>query len=138
MKKIINSLFLLGMFVLPTFLLGQSDQPCTGGGAPNLSVGTTCSFTTASTVGFNLQTNANNGGTPSCDPFIISSDGWFSFTAPASGAVTISTQAGSITDGVMALYSGTCTPTNLTEIGCNDDANGTFMPEITAGSLTPG
>ena len=138
MLKIINHFCLFGILAFSNFLFGQSDTPCAGAGAPNLPVGTTCSFTTASTVGFNLQTNANNGGFPSCDPFIISPDGWFSFTAPASGGVTISTQAGSITDGVMALYSGSCTPTSLTEIGCNDDANGTFMPEITSGGLTPG
>lgn len=138
MKRIINPLCLLGIFILPGFLLGQSNTPCNGAGAPNLPVGTSCSFTTASTVGLSLQTNNNNGGTPSCDPFIGSADGWFAFTAPASGGVTISTQAGSITDGVMALYSGSCGPTNLTEIACNDDANGTFMPEITSGGLTPG
>ena len=62
-------------------------------------------------------------------------DGWFSFVVPASGAVTIKTTAGSISDGVMALYSADCAGT-YNELACDD--NGFGMPEINQTGLTPG
>jgi len=43
-------------------------------------------------------------------------DIWYKFTMPASGDVIILTNAGSITDMGMGVYSGSCS--NLTEIGC--------------------
>lgn len=136
MKALIKNLAVAGGVLCSSMAIGQSNTPCNGSGAPLINVGATCNFTTASTVGATQQTNANNGGTPSCGA--MGPDAWFTFVAPASGGVTIQTQAGSITDGVMALYSGTCGPVNLTELACNDDANGGLMPEITQGGLTPG
>ncbi len=134
MKRSIKIISLFALTVCFEFAFGQSDTPCGGGGTPNLPVNSSCSFTTASTNGLSLQTSPGNGGSPSCNS-ISSPDGWFRFTVPASGAVTITTQAGSITDGVMAVYSGPCpTPT---EVACNDDANG-LMPEISLSGLTPG
>lgn len=128
------SLFFIALCV--EFSFGQSDTPCGGSGAPSLPVAATCSYTTASTVGLTLQTTAANGGSPTCNT-ISSPDGWYSFTAPLSGGVTITTQAGTITDGAMAVYSGSCSPIGLTQIACNDDANG-LMPEIDLSNLTPG
>lgn len=127
------SMALLGAFSS----IGQSNTPCGGGGAPDITVNSSCSFTTATISGSDTeQTNGNNGGTPSCGS--MGEDVWFSFTAPASGQVQIQTQAGSITDAVMAVYSGTCgPPINLTELACNDDA-ATAMPELSVNSLTPG
>lgn len=112
------------------FSVGQTNTPC---GAPSIPVATTCTYTSGTTVGATQQTTANNGGTPTCGS--MGPDVWFSFVAPASGSVVIGTQAGSITDGVMALYNGPCTAP--TQIACNDDAVG-LMPQITNGSLTPG
>ncbi len=115
----------------------QSNSPCNGGGAPNLAVNATCSYTTGTTVGLTEQTNANNFGTPSCGS--MGEDGWYSFTAPASGSVTIDTQAGSITDLVMALYSATpCNNSSWAEIACDDDGGTGTMPTITQAGLTPG
>jgi hypothetical protein len=62
-------------------------------------------------------------------------DVWYQFTAPASGSVNIETQAGTINDGVMSLYSGSCG--SWTEVACSDDDNGS-MPLISASGLTPG
>lgn len=117
------------------FTFGQSNTPCTSGSisAPSIAVGASCSFTSGTTAGATAQTNAANGGTPSCGT--MGPDVWYQFTAPASGSVLIQTQTGSITDGVMALYSGTCG--SFTQITCSDDVNG-LMPEISSASLTPG
>lgn len=62
-------------------------------------------------------------------------DVWYSFTAPASGSVNITTQTLGITDGVMSLYSGSCGA--FTELTCSDDVNG-LMPAISQSGLTPG
>lgn len=113
----------------------QTNTPCAAGSvqAPNLTVGSSCSYTSGTTSGATQQTNANNGGTPSCGS--MGEDVWYSFVAPASGSVSITTQAGSITDGVMSVYSGTCG--SWTELACSDDVNG-LMPEISLSSLVPG
>lgn len=129
--KYLTALF--GICALNGF--SQSNSPCSGASvvAPALTVSASCSYTSGTTVGATQQTNAANGGTPSCG--VMGEDVWYSFTAPASGSVTLTTQAGSITDGVMALYSGSCGA--WTEIGCSDDVNG-LMPEINATGLTAG
>lgn len=113
----------------------QSNTPCTAGvvTAPNIAVNASCTFQAGTTVGATQQTNAANGGTPSCGS--MGPDVWYSFTAPASGSINIQTSAGSITDGVMALYSGSCGA--WTQITCSDDVVG-LMPQISAGGLTPG
>lgn len=117
-------------------LKAQSNTPCTAGiiTAPPLLVGPTCSFTNGTTVGATAQNNAANGGNPSCGQF--GPDVWYSFIAPVGGQAVIQTQAGSITDGVMALYSGTCGALN--QIACNDNSGPGAMPLISATGLTPG
>lgn len=58
-------------------------------------------------------------------------DVWFTFTTGASGQVFIDTQAGSMADAAMQLYSGTCAALAL--VACNDDEDllgGLLMPEI--------
>ena len=129
-------LSILGIFTLSN-AISQSNTPCGGGGAPNLAVGATCSWTAGTTVGLTQQTNGWNFGTPSCGS--IGPDGWYSFTAPASGSVTIDTQAGTTTDGCMALYSANpCNNTSWSELACDDDGGTGFMPTISQGALTPG
>jgi len=114
----------------------QSNTPCSSGSicAPPLTVSTPCSYITGTTDGATVETDIANGGTPSCG-FIMGEDAWYSFVAPSTGSVSISTAAGSILDGVMVLYSGTCD--NWTEIACNDDAFGA-MPQISYAQLNPG
>jgi len=117
-------------------LKAQSNTPCSGGTptAPNINVGAGCTYQSGTTVGATQQTNANNGGTPSCGS--MGEDVWYSFVAPASGSVQVETTAGSITDGVMAIYSGTCG--SFTELGCDDDSGPGLMPSLGVGGLTPG
>lgn len=123
------------LLLIGQFSIAQSNTPCTAGvvTAPNIAVNASCTFQAGTTVGATQATNAANGGTPSCGS--MGPDVWYSFTAPASGSVVITTSAGSITDGVMSLYSGTCG--SWTELDCTDDDIGA-MPQITNASLTPG
>lgn len=133
MKKLLSS---IGFVALSFGIFAQSNTPCPGGtlGAPNVPVNVACSYTTYTTSGLAQNTNAANGGTPSCGS--IGEDGWLSFTAPASGSVTITTQANGITDLVMSLYAGTCG--SWTEIACDDDSGPGLMSEINVSGLTPG
>ncbi|MEZ4938742.1 MAG: gliding motility-associated C-terminal domain-containing protein [Crocinitomicaceae bacterium] len=131
MKKFLSLLFI----ILSGYLFSQSDTPCAGAGAPNLAVNAAC-VNTLATVSGSYQTNAANFGTPPCaSPG--GPDVWYSFVAPASGNVTITTSEGTITDGGMALYSSDCVGTYAL-IECDDDDGPGLMSEITQTSLTPG
>lgn len=73
-------------------------------------------------------------------------DVWFQIVVPSSGSINITAEpnmgAGSLTDGVMALYNGDCT--TMTQIACSDDYSaypGTahdLLPMINESGLTPG
>ncbi|MCW3103059.1 MAG: hypothetical protein JWO09_1499, partial [Bacteroidetes bacterium] len=130
-SKKISFAFLLVFSLLSDGILAQTNTPC---GAPLLPVNASCTVTNGTTVGQTYQSNAANGGIPTCaSPG--APDVWYTFTAPAGGTVTITMSAGTITDGGMALYTGPCaTPTQL---ACSDDVIG-LMPEITQTGLTPG
>ncbi len=131
MKKIIL-LVILNFFCLNIYF-SQSNTPC---GAPLLTVNTlNCSYVTGTTVGATYQNDAANGGTPSCG-FPGTPDVWYSFIVPASGAVSVATTAGTITDGAMAVYHGPCN--NLQFIDCSDDAGASFMPIIDRTDFIPG
>ncbi len=133
-----RSLIFIGLSVVFAFqsFMSQTNSPCSSGVvvAPNLPLNTNCVITNGTTVGATAQTNASNGGLASCMFWGDEPDVWYSFVAPASGAVNITTYAGTITDGVMAVYSGTCG--NFTELLCDDDGSG--MPINTVSGLTPG
>ncbi len=110
----------------------QTDTPC---GAPLLTVGTNCVNTTANiTSSATNQTDAANGGSPSCGS--MGEDVWYSFVAPASGNVLISFTSGTITDAVAGIYDGPCTAP--TELVCNDDGGPGLMPQLSSTTLTPG
>ncbi|HQY80413.1 MAG TPA: hypothetical protein PLJ63_11570 [Flavobacteriales bacterium] len=119
-----------------TFSLGPppppltNDNPCQ---ATTLLVNATCVNTTATTSG---ATGTTGVPAPTCANY-NGGDVWFAITVPASGAVTVTTSAGVITDGGMALYTATACNGTFTQISCNDDANG-LMPEIVASGLTVG
>ncbi len=127
-------LFILAFFFSAnTVMFGQGDQPCA---AASLTPAASCTFTGGTTVPLAYQNNAANGGTPTCaSPG--APDGWYSFVAPAGGNVTITTQAGTMTDGALALYSATSCGVAMTELACNDDFIG-LMPQISATGLVPG
>lgn len=109
-----------------------NDNQCS---ATTLPVSTTCSYTDATNLGatYSTPTGTVCGSTPSTDV-------WFSITVPASGNVVISTEEGTLTDAVMAVYSGTLC-TGLTYVTCNDDLDalaGFSMPLIYLSGRTPG
>ncbi|MEO8768870.1 MAG: gliding motility-associated C-terminal domain-containing protein [Ferruginibacter sp.] len=107
-----------------------NDDPC---GAIQLTASSTCNYQTFTTT----SSNASPGvPAPGCANY-QGGDVWFSVTVPCDGSLTFDTQTDVITDGGMAIYSGTCD--NLTLIACNDDGspNG-LMPFIAATNLTPG
>ena len=132
MKRYIDFIGLAIIAFISPVILAQSDNPC---GAPALAVNATCTATASTTAGATYQNDAANGGTPSCAA-PGSPDVWYSFVAPAGGCVSISTTAGTIADGGMALYSGACG--SLTQIVCDDDSGPGNMPAISSVTLTPG
>jgi hypothetical protein len=122
-----------------------NDNPC---GSTPLTVGATCTNTTFSTQ------NATNlaaiytlsPATPSCGTPVAGGDVWFSAVMPGTGSMTFNTQAGTLTDMAMAVYtvsSGSITAcasqaaATLTEVACNDNFGASLMPSVTV-SGTPG
>ena len=113
-----------------------NNDPC---GAFNLTVNSTCNFTTYTNVG---ATNSAMTPLPACGFFGAGSlDVWFSFVAPPTGVAIIQTQAGTMTDAAMALYQdpappGCAGPFNLVQ--CDDDSGPGLMPFLTFTNLVPG
>ena len=108
----------------------SNDNPCN---AITLTPAAACSYTTYS----NQCATATTGITaPGCS-YYLGSDVWFKITVPASGSITIDTKQGTMVDGGMALYSGTCSSLSL--VTCDDDnsMNGA-MPYLSMAGLTPG
>lgn len=106
---------------------GAIELTAGGNFATSAMVGSNISAT--STVGlpvFICQTNRTN-------------EVWYTCTVPASGTLTIETQAAPgtlMTDSVISIYTGTCG--SLVEVGCDDDTGvGNFSLEPLTG-LTPG
>lgn len=100
---------------------------------------------------FGITTTGDNncsGGTgepapPACwtSPNILNTV-WYSFTAPASGAVTLRTSPGSLLNTQIAVYAGNC-GSSLAAISCNDNAaacsmTSTQQSQLTVTGLTPG
>jgi len=120
-----------GTFSLVAAPPPPANDECAG--AIALSVGTSCSFA--------QYTTANASGSvgapaPGCASY-SGGDVWFSVVVPAGGRIIVDTDDGVMSDGGMALYSGSCG--GLTFIECDDDdsANG-LMPFIDRSGLTPG
>lgn len=131
-KKNLSKGLALITFSFSTFIVNsQSNTPC---GATALPVNAGCVNTAGSTAAATYQNNAANGGTPSCaSPG--APDVWYSFVAPASGSVTITTSAGNMDTG-LGLYNGPCG--SPTQISCDDDGGVGTYSSISNGSLTPG
>jgi len=94
-----------------------SNEECTG--AIALTPGGT--FATYPQNGTILAATTTAGLIPSCQTS-FSADVWYSVVIPASGSITIETQAtatNTMTDSVVAVFSGTCGA--LTQVGCDDD-----------------
>ncbi|MGZ3862426.1 MAG: beta strand repeat-containing protein [Bacteroidia bacterium] len=133
-----------------TGVSNTGDDPCNAFTLPAVSAD--CNYTQYSTASASASMSAPTpascgGSSPYQGGFSASSkDVWFKVVVPASGSLYITPQpnigTGAITDGVMALYSGTCG--SLTQVACNDDHStypGTandLLPYISATGLTPG
>ncbi|MFN5984697.1 MAG: T9SS type A sorting domain-containing protein [Fluviicola sp.] len=127
-----KSILLFIAICLQSTYFGQSNTPC---GAPVLATGASCTNTAGTTVGATFQSNAANGGNPTCaSPG--APDVWYQFVAPAGGSVNIQLTAGTITDSGMGLYNGPCG--SPTQISCDDDGGAGLMSQINATGLTPG
>lgn len=127
-----------------------NDEPCDAILLPEVT--SACQYGNFTTIGATASTGAPTpsscigGSGAAIGGFSTSTqDVWFKVVVPASGQLNVSPQpnlgTGAITDGVMALYSGTCG--SLTQIQCADDNNfpGTgndLLPLISASGLTPG
>ncbi len=129
-----------------------NDEPCNAIVLPPVTAD--CNYSTFSNVGATQSTGAPaptgcTGGTGGWTA--TSKDVWFAIVVPASGNLCITPQPNLtgtvVTDGVMALYSGSCG--SLTQIACSDDADASapynypgtandFLPYINATGLTPG
>ncbi|MCB9183956.1 MAG: T9SS type A sorting domain-containing protein [Flavobacteriales bacterium] len=124
-----------------------NDNPCGSISAPYaLAVPTTCSNTTFTTESATAIAALYTVPAPSCGTPVAGGDVWFSAVMPATGSMTITSQAGSLTDMAMAVYtvsSGSITncgsqgPVSLTQVGCNDNFGASTMPALTV-SGTPG
>lgn len=110
-----------------------NGNPCSSLAQPLVA---SCGGGTFSNVG------AGNSGTapaPTCGNYIGGSqDVWFSFVAGPYGTVNLSSTAGTLTDGAMAVYSAPSCSGPFTQLGCDDDSGPGFMPQLTVNGLTPG
>lgn len=130
-----------------------NDEPCNAITLPPVT--SDCNYLTFSTTGATATSTVTTPAPSSCAggsaPMMGgyqsgSHDVWFKITVPASGKLYITPQpnqgAGYITDGVMALYSGSCG--SLTQIACTDDyasypgSANDLLPYLSATGLTPG
>ena len=98
----------------------------------NVAENGACNFQTFT----NQSATGSNVPSPGCASY-SGGDVWFRLTVPCSGSIIIDSRPGVMTDGGMAIYSGTCG--NLTFIECDDDdsPNG-LMPRISRTGLVPG
>jgi hypothetical protein len=107
-----------------------SNDECSG--AIVLTVGDACSFVTVNNTGATASSGIPAAG---CGGSVFV-DTWFKFVVPASGHIEINTQAGTLNDVAMALYSGTCGSLSLIE--CDDDDGDAVMSLINRSGLTAG
>ncbi len=141
------------------FIFAYNNSACSGGPAYYLSspltgTGTTlagfnddCSTAIPLTVGVNcimsaysnsLATTSSTVGTPAPGCGLYSGgDVWFSAVVPANGILILDSQAGTMTDSGMALYSGSCGALTLIECDDDDSTNGA-MSYINRTGLIPG
>lgn len=118
-------------FTLNCPIVAPTNDDCSG--AITLTANSTCSYSTYTNSG---ATASSGVPAPGCANY-AGGDVWFSVVVPSNGTINVDTQTGIMTDGGMALYSGTCG--SLTLLACDDDssANG-LMPYLTQTGLTPG
>ncbi|MBW7868419.1 MAG: gliding motility-associated C-terminal domain-containing protein [Brumimicrobium sp.] len=137
-----------------------NDEPCNAISLPTVT--SACNYSRFTNVGA-TQTPVGNAPTPTHTPTdpgcetgsttgytTNAGDVWFKVVVPPSGTIHVTMEpnigTGAATDGVMALYTGTCS--SLTQIAYSNDhscyptslasPNSKLMPFITKSGLTPG
>lgn len=120
-----------------------NDSPCGANGTYALPVGLSCSLTPFSTQNATALPALYTVPAPSCGTPVAGGDVWFSAVMPATGSMTFNTQAGTLSDMAMTVYtvsSGTMTTNcatqgavTLTEVSCNDNFGASTMPSLTIG-----
>jgi gliding motility-associated-like protein len=129
----------------------SNDEPCNAIALPTVT--SACQYLEFTTIGATASMSAPTptacagGSAPQQGGFSSSTDDvWFAITVPSTGSIHITPKpnmgVGSLTDAVMALYSGTCG--SLTQIACSDDfsaypgSTNDLLPTLTTSGLTPG
>lgn len=114
------------------------DDPCSAGPL-TVVTGTTC--TPSTPISWTGATATSGVPAPGCASY-STGDIWFSAVVPPSGAVFITTAAGTgtgaITDGGMAVYSAASCSGPFTLVSCDDDTGPGSMPQLNLTGLTPG
>ncbi|MBI5218029.1 MAG: gliding motility-associated C-terminal domain-containing protein [Bacteroidia bacterium] len=124
-------LFLMGG-ISDAFAQPSNDNVC---GAIALTINTSaCTYYTGDNTG---ATATAGVPAPGCASY-QGADIWFSVTVPAGGHLVFDTQAGTVTDAGMAIYSASSCSGPFTLIACDDDAGSGLMPRIDKTGLTPG
>src|SRR5688500_4683724 len=82
-----------------------NDDPCS---ATTLTVGASCNYSQFS----NVAATGSSVPVSGCGNY-VSGDVWFSVLVPSSGSLQLNANAGTMTDGAMAVYTGTCNALNL-------------------------
>ncbi|MFN3875598.1 MAG: hypothetical protein ACK4L7_06770, partial [Flavobacteriales bacterium] len=118
-----------------------NDNPCGATGMYALAVGTSCNLTPFSTQNATSLTPSItlSPPAPSCGTPVAGGDVWFSAVMPGTGSMTINTQAGTLNDMAMSVYTltsgGVCATATLTEVACNDNFGASTMPSVTVSGL---
>ena len=128
-NKIFASLVFLSASLI-AFAQPANDDPCN---ATPLAVNSGCTFSNQTTT---AATASVGVPAPGCASY-NGGDVWFSVTVPANGNLIFDSNTGSLTDGGMAIYRGTCNSLTLIECDDDDSANGA-MPLINSTGLIPG
>ncbi|MFM2267856.1 MAG: hypothetical protein RL757_1297 [Bacteroidota bacterium] len=117
-----------------TLAVAQANETCATATAVSIYANTATGQSNAS----NVVAGAFDEGiaAPICNNTTTKYDVWYKFTTPASipNSIVLTSAAGTETDWVMVLYSGSCA--GLTQVQCSDDVND-LMPQIEACNLTP-
>lgn len=116
------------------FAQPANDRPCS---AALLLASQNCNYLTFDNSGATATTTVPQPTGVACNGWGSGRDVWFKIPVPSNGGLTITTNQGTITDGVMAVYRGNnCS--NLVLLGCNDDDGPGLMPQYSATGLTYG
>lgn len=132
-KKQVSLFLVFISLVISSKIVAQGNTPCT---AVVITANATCVNTAGTTASLTYQSDAANGGTPSCaSPG--AADGWYSFTPTATATYTIDLTAGTITDSGMSISTAASGCTNPTQLLCDDDSGAGTMSQIVT-TLTAG